>query len=171
LLTSANRLRQAGLEEGVAELAEPRPDLWSPDDRPWFDGDYLAMAASGLCQADCYHRAPYEGGALFVLLKAPWLWAGAPRDADRMAAMLVELLGTPAGAVLDHKTVVRSYVRQKGYQVIDAGERVTYTGAGGETLVAAFDASGSMTRLAADVAPRPDPGTGEGGKRRWWKLG
>ena len=77
LLTSANRLRQIGLEEGVMELAEPQLDLGSPDDRPWFDGYYLAMAASGLCQADCYYRAPYEGGALFVLLQAPRCGPGA----------------------------------------------------------------------------------------------
>ena len=133
LLTSANRLRQIGLEEGVVELAEPQLDLGSPDDRPWFDGYYLAMAASGLCQADCYYRAPYEGGALFVLLQAPQVWAGARRTRDRMAAVLAELLGTPAGAVLDHKTVVCSYARQKGYRVSDAGEQVTCTGAGRES--------------------------------------
>jgi hypothetical protein len=152
------------------ELAEPQLGLGSPDDRPWFDGCYLAMAASGLCQADCYYRAPYEGGALFVLLKAPQVWAGAPQDAQHMAAVLVELLDTPAGAVLDHQTVVCSYARQKGYQVTDAGEQVTCTGAGGEVLVAAFDAAGLMTRLTADVVPRPDPGTGEGGKKPWWKF-
>jgi hypothetical protein len=161
LLTSANRLRQIGLEEGVVELAEPQLGLGSPDDRPWFDGYYLAMAASGLCQADCSHRAPYEGGALFVLLKAPEVWAGAPQDAHGMGAVLVELLGTPAGAVLDHKTVVCSYARQKGYHVAAAGKQVTCTGAGGEKLVAAFDATGLMTQLTADVATRPEPGTGE----------
>jgi hypothetical protein len=161
LLTSADRLRQIGLEEGVVELAEPQLGLGSPDDRPWFDGYYLAMAASGLCQADCYYRAPYEGGALFVLLKAPQVWARAPQDAHRMAAVLEELLGTPAGAVLDHRTVVCSYARQKGYRVSDAGEQVTCTGAGGGKLVAAFDAAGSMTRLTADVVAGSDPDTVE----------
>jgi hypothetical protein len=170
LLTSANRLRQIGQEEGVAELAVPQLDLGSPDDRPWFDGYYLAMAASGLCQADCYYRAPYEGGALFVLLKAPQVWARAPQDAHQMAAGLAELLATPAGAVLNHKTVVCSYARQKGYQVTDAGEQVTCAGGGGEKLDAAFDAAGLMTRLTADVVPRPDPGTSAGGKKPLWKL-
>ena len=36
--------------------------------------------------------------------------------------------------------------------------------------MAAFDAAGLMTRLTADVVPRPDPGTGEGGKKPWWKF-
>jgi hypothetical protein len=170
LLTAANRLRQIGREEGVGELAEPQLGLGSPDGRPWFVGSYLAMAASGLCQADGYYRAPYAGGALFVLLKAPQVWAGAPQDAQRLATVLGELLSTPAGAVLDHKTVVCSYARQNGYQVTDAGEQVTCTGAGGETLVAAFDAAGVMTRLTADGGPRPDPGTGAGGQKPWWTF-
>jgi hypothetical protein len=165
LLTSVYRLRQIGLEEGVMELAEPQLGLGSPDDRPWFDGSYLAMSASGLCQADCYYRAPYEGGALFVLLQAPQVWAGAPQGAHRMAAVIGELLGTQAGVVLDHKAVVCSYARQKGYRIADAGEQVRCTGAGGETLVADFDAAGLLTRLTADVVPRLDLGTGESGKQ------
>jgi hypothetical protein len=170
LLTSANRLRQIGLEAGVAELTQPLLDLGSADDRPWFDGYYLAMAATGLCQADCYYRAPYEGGALFVLLQAPQVWAGAPQDAGHMTMALADLLGTADGAVLDHKTVVCSYARQKGYRVSDAGEQMTCTGAGGEELVVTFDAAGAITRLTADVVPRPDPGTGEGGTKRWWRF-
>ena len=174
LLESANRLRQVGMEEGAAELAEPQLGLGYPDDRPWFDGHYLAMAASGLCQADCYYRAPYEGGALFVLLKAPQVRTRAPQDARRMAMVLVELLGTPAGAVLDHKTVVLSYARQKGYAVNDAREQVTCTGPAEEKLVAAFDAAGLMTQLTvdgtADGMARRDPSAGEGGKKPWWRF-
>jgi hypothetical protein len=165
LLTSANRLRQIGLEEGVMEPAEPQLGLGPPDDRPWFDGSYLAMAASGLCRADGYYRATYDGGALFVLLQAPPVRAGAPQGAHRMAAVLGELLGTPAGAVLDHREVVCSYARQKGYQVINRGEQVSCTGAGGESFVADFDAAGLMTRLTADVVPRPDLGTGGDSKK------
>jgi hypothetical protein len=170
LLESANRLRQLGLAQRVAELAEPQLDLGAAGDRPWFNGHYLALAASGLCAADCYYRAPYDGGALFVLLTAPPVRARAPREAQGMAAVLVELLDTPAGTVLDHKTVVVSYARQKGYDVTESGEQVTCTGAGGDTLVATFDAAGVMTQLAADGGAGRDPSAGSGGKKPWWRF-
>ena len=82
-----------------------------------------------------------------------------------MTMVLADLLGTAEGAVLDHKTVVCSYARQKGYRVYRRGGADDLHRRGGEKLVATFDAAGAMTRLTADVVPRPDPGTGEGGKK------
>jgi hypothetical protein len=36
--------------------------------------------------------------------------------------------------------------------------------------VAAFDDAGLMTRLTADVMPRPDPGTDQAGMKPWWRF-
>ena len=63
LLRAVTAVRIRGQLQNIPEFTEPEHSL------DVVDGHTLAMIASGLCQANAYYRAPYDRGALFMLIQ------------------------------------------------------------------------------------------------------
>lgn len=66
-LTAASRIAaEIGVERGISFLVEPELDYES-----YVDGHLVALAVTGLLDADAYYRGKHRGGEVYVLIDAP----------------------------------------------------------------------------------------------------
>lgn len=152
ILTTANTLRRYGADHHIPEFTEPSFSLERAD------GHLLSLIAAGLCTADAYYQAPYDGGAAFLLLQAPELRQfqdSSPAHLNRV--FLQRITGLPC----NHRTAFEAYVRYKGYTWNEEPEGIQVISPRGEWMRPAFDAQGRLTHL--EFAVQPDapqvPGT------------
>ncbi len=140
LLASARELRAIGEKESIVELTQPQIS------RDNVDGHYLSLLASGLCNADCYYRGPYDNGAVFVLISAPAVRQKMDDSAAHLASIFSQVIST---FEMDHRSALRSYLQFKRYAVRETPtEMIGRSNRGGE-LKATFDEAGRVEDLDA----------------------
>jgi hypothetical protein len=140
ILLDAERLREYGLRQDIPMLIEPRLPLAD------IAGHALALAASGVCGADAYYRAPSAGGAVYFLLHE------APLDLDftgrpdlivsclRRAVQLFEV---------DHRAVTRAWMRNLSLEVEELPSRLLARQEGRPFLLVRFDEGGRISDIEA----------------------
>ena len=144
LLTAAEQLRSLGEREGIAELTERKLPL------AVVDGHMLALIASGVCDADCYYRGPYEGGAVFFLITHSPLAHRPPTPAHPMAAVIMQAISLYD---VEHRPMVESYLRQEGFRVVERAGTLRGSAPDGRQLAVTFDALGRIS--GTEAAPSP----------------
>jgi hypothetical protein len=144
LLTAAHQLRALGESEGIAELTERAFPLIV------VDGHALALIASGVCNADCYYRGPYEGGAVFFLVTYSPLARRAPTPAHRIASIIAQAISL---VDVDHRPMVESYLRQEGFDFREQAGTLRGRAPDGREIVVSFDALGRVSRTDATASP------------------
>lgn len=140
LLASANELRALGEREGIPELTQGQISL----DK--VDGHYLSLLASGVCEADCYYRGPYDNGAVFVLITAPQVGQSMDDSPAHLASMFSQVI---SNFELNHRSALRSYLQFKGYAVKVTPTGIAGKSSGGSELKATFDGAGRLAELQA----------------------
>lgn len=120
--------------------------------------EMLALVASELTDADGYYRGPYEGGAVFVLLRLP---PDAARPALGDVRRVVRTLGL-APMVLTvgiDREAVEVYLASSSLEVVGEADELTGRDADGDSVTVRFDRSGRIrdisTTLTPDEAPPP----------------
>lgn len=145
LLACANELKAWGERESITEFTTPEIGL------DQVDGRALATIAAGICAADAFYRAPYDGGALFVLLDAPALRARRPTTAvGLMNTFLQFITQVPA----NHRAAFAAYLTTKGGTLTPTADGLDGTLPGGDTLRATFDAEDRLTHIRTTQTPR-----------------
>jgi hypothetical protein len=110
-----------------------------------FSADYLALIASGVCQARAYYRCAYEGGALYVLIDDP-RWPEDRRPLmQRMVSTFVDVVGR--SDVANHRLAFEWYVQGYGLQTEVEGEQIRVRVPNEGILVAQFDRWDRLVRL------------------------
>lgn len=145
LLETALRIRQLGEVQNVEAFTQASLPLGDITDH------MIAMTCSGLEGGRCYYRAPYEGGALFVLLDDVPVEVLAPVSLPRAATVLMEVV---AQFDVDHRRMATSFLRQQGLRVASsatAGLRAERAGEG--HIEVSFDELGRMSNVAAALGP------------------
>jgi hypothetical protein len=140
--TDAERARQIGSDRGLDLLTTPEVDV-----ARIIDGHLLALAISGLLDADAYYRCPYRRGAAYVTVKLSSVRA-AP---DRVGRHLGELVRQ---ALVDLPYVVsrasiESYVGKLEVPASINGDRIVVED--GPTFT--FDDHGFLTVLDETITP------------------
>lgn len=133
LLASSLKLREWGRQEGIREFTAPSVDV----DRA--DGHMLAMISSVIANMSCYYRAPYEGGAVYLLISAPEIDAQPPFGT---AGFISRLTTLAASYDLNHRNAVTAYFKAKNLPVVDKGPVVAAQLETGEPVTAEFDEAG-----------------------------
>lgn len=146
LLDCAQEVRELGQTQDISEFTVEQSPL------EVVSGHYLALIACGLCRADCYYRAPYEGGAVFVLLRAPEVRAKLGESAERLAMVFRQLISE---FDVNHRKAFASYVAQKRYAVQQTANQITATSPAREKVAATFDRIGRLTDLVIETGRRP----------------
>jgi hypothetical protein len=142
LAESARRLRTIGEQKGARELHTPRVSLATAD------GEMLALLASGLLNAPGYYRAPFRGGAMFVLLEDASLRQPPARPAVRVSEVFPQAAGLLAPA--EQHRALTAYLRHHGFRV--EGKSPTLRAElGGDVFSCSFDAEGRA--MGFDVTP------------------
>jgi hypothetical protein len=140
LLRACRQLKDWGMREGLPEFTLPSMDM----DIDRADGHVLSMIAGEICQASCYYRDAYEGGAAFVLLFDKRIDAQPSFDLSRLSRRFLDLISRYD---FDHRNALRSYLRIKGLPPVESGPVVAGTLETGEVVSAEFDHAGRLTSL------------------------
>jgi hypothetical protein len=106
VLGAALTLRLLGEHRQIPALTEPQVLL---DD---FDGHFLAMIGSGICRASAYYRAPYEGGAAYLLIKDDAFPLCSDAPVARIASVFPQAISSLE--IPDHKVAFIGYLEFYG---------------------------------------------------------
>ena len=138
LTTAATQLKEWGLENGIEEFCVPEVDIERAD------GMMISLIAAEVCKASCYYRDSYEGGAVFVLLSG----AGIDRQPPfELSGFLRSFTDLASRYDLNHRNVVRSYLRMKGLPLVEDGAMIIGKLESGEEIRMEFDGSGGILSL------------------------
>jgi len=165
LIEAALHIRQLGEAQTVEAFTQPSLQLGDITDH------MIAMTCSGLEGGRCYYRAPYEGGALFVLLDDVPAEALAPVSLPRVNTVLMEVISQ---FDVDHRRMVTSFLRQQGLHAASSAAASIRTERAGEGHIEiSFDELGRISNVAATLGPPASAASAQAapGKSRWqfWK--
>ena len=135
MLAAALELKALGEREGIPEISRAEVPFGHG-----VDAGRIAAVASGVCRAGCFYRAPYPGGAIFMLIKDAKFRRFVTRPLPRIKRILPMFLSdTP---VEDARGFYLHYLAFYRLTVKVDGPRVTATLGSAEPLVAVFDPPG-----------------------------
>jgi hypothetical protein len=109
------------------------------------DGEFIAMLASGECRANAYFRAPYDGGAAFLLIRDERFPPSAKPSLLRVAAIFPQALVTYD--IPDHKAALTAHLEHYGLNARTDRNGLTLANDEQSLLTASFDANRHLTRL------------------------
>jgi hypothetical protein len=140
LLRAASDLRQYGVDTQIPELtdAELAIDRW--------DGHALAGCASALSGVPGYYRAPYAGGAMYVLLTAESFKVAVARPLLRFTTIVPELDFERIG---DPNRAIGVFAVRLGLEVVGADPLEVVSKEGSAKVT--FDARGRFERLESKL--------------------
>jgi hypothetical protein len=138
LLSASLQAKKWGEQKGIPEFNVPSVDLNRAD------GHALAMIATEICQASCYYRDAYEGGAAYVLLFDKRIDVQSSFDLSRLLRRYQDLLSRYE---LNHRNALVSYLHAKGLSPAEKGDMISMVLKTGESLSAEFDHSGRLLSL------------------------
>ncbi len=136
LMQSAIQLKVWGEGEGFREFTLPSVDLNRAD------GHAIAMIASEVCNASCYYRDGYEGGAVFLLLFGKTIDSRPSFDRTRLVRRLSDLFSRYD---LNHRNALLSYLTMKRLSPVEERNLISCELGSGERLNAEFDDAGRLT--------------------------
>lgn len=143
----AELVRSFGERQGISVMtdAEHRID-------PSMSPEMLSLVASELTYADGYYRGPYDGGAVFVLVRFP---AEAPRRAPGDVRRVVRTLGLALMvlAVGLNREAVEVYLASAGLEVLAEADEVTGLVADGPSVTVRFDRLGRIRDVRTTLEP------------------
>lgn len=145
LLYCAEHLREFGSREGIPVLYSPE---WSLEQ---VNGHLLSMVASGICQASAYYKAPYDRGAMFMLMNAPVVALADPPDLARMINLFMQFISMVE--VADHKHAFESYATARGLSVEHKPDTILAHFNEKQALKATFDQQGRLAELTTTLSP------------------
>jgi hypothetical protein len=124
--------------KGLTEFALPSVDL----DRA--DGTMLSLIASEVCNAGCFYREHYEGGALFILLYGMEIGSQEPFDRRDLVRNLYDLIDRYE---FNHRNALLAYFRSSGIDAAETADTVIATLWNGEQVIAEFGGAGQLTAI------------------------
>jgi len=134
-------VRRFGMDSGIPELRERSLSLSTAD------GHVLAAVAGRLHPCAGYYRAPYEGGAMFVLLTSPTFVEPTPPILVRLTAGWARAIEVAGDQFSDHRRGLAAYARHLGLSHRDEGSSMVVSNADGAAVVS-FDAEGRTTGIS-----------------------
>jgi hypothetical protein len=152
-LKSVQMVREYGKQHDIPELSHDEITLGTADDRPWFNGDYLAMISTHICHADFYISGPVPNApelVMYWVMTAPQVPAQPMSESRRMASAISQTMAAWANAIggSNGREIIRAYANAKGCQMAEVGElRLQIDPPSGGPLFVDFDESGAIHGL------------------------
>jgi hypothetical protein len=141
LLEASLKVKHFGEEHGLPFFTEPEIALGC------FNGHYLALVCSGLCQAKAYYCGPYEGGAGFVLITDDRLPANTVDPLVRLRGLFFQAVGSLP--LTNHKRAFNSYLEYLGLSGQAEGPMIVVTHEG-RKIETTFDHLDRLTNMAVN---------------------
>lgn len=145
---AALQIRQLGEADAIAEFTEPVQPMDNVTDH------MIAMTCGGLLDGRCYYRAPYAGGALFVLLDdvPPEVTRAVP--VERAITVLMQLVSD--FDVKNPRRMAESFLRQQAFALTSPSATQLIAERPGEgRLEVSFDDRGRIANVSGTLNARP----------------
>jgi hypothetical protein len=151
LLNDAQKVKKFGETHDISLFT--RPDAIPVEDNQ-IDGHRLAMISSGLCEAQAYYRAPYEGGALFLLIEDENFPADTRHPIQRIVSVFPGFIQNVQ--VFDHQAAFMNYLDYHNLTVAsktaqDDKTRIRAEHSDGTFVQADFDDQNRLTQLQTSL--------------------
>ncbi len=145
LLAAANTVKAYGEQNSIPTLTTAQLSLDS-----LYNGHNLAMVSSGVFKANAYYRAPYDGGALFLLLVDTDFPEDLRHPVDRVAITFPKfIVNVPLG---NQRVTLTGYLESHGLIVKSTDKRIRGTHPTDRSEVAAlFDEQDRLADIRAEV--------------------
>lgn len=138
LLEAAKKVRDFGARKTVRELEDRTFGL------DVANGYVLASVASGLLEAQAYYRAPFEDGAVYVLITDPSFPAERNPSTGTMVQAVRKAMQT---FELDAPSALASYAQQRGGRLDRDGTRATLLVGDKPRFTAVLDGKEKVSRI------------------------
>ncbi len=146
LLKSSLQMKAWGERNGIREFTMPSVDLNQAD------GRILSLISSGECEAGCFFREDYDGGALFLLLFGSEI----DRQPSLAAADLIrQFSDLIAINDLNHQNTLISYLRLKNIPFVEQGAVIEFDLESGERMSMEFGPAKDLLKINGKELP-PD---------------
>jgi hypothetical protein len=161
-LKSVQMVREYGKHHDIPEFSYAEITLGTADDRPWFNGDYLAMISAHICHADFYISGPVNNApelVMYWLLEAPQVPPQPMSESRRMASAISQAMAAWANAIggSSGREILRAYAEHKGCRLSEIAEhRLQVEASSGGSFFVDFDESGDISGLEIP-AERQEP--------------
>jgi hypothetical protein len=144
LLRSSLQMKAWGANNNVAECTLPSVDLVKAD------GRVLSLIASGVCEAGCFYRDDYDGGAAFLLLFGKEIDRQPALDAAGLVRQFSDLIALNE---LNHRKALLSYLRLKSLPCKEQGPIITFELESAEQMSAEFGPDGALKSINGREMP------------------
>jgi hypothetical protein len=138
LMASSLQLKAWGERNGVREYTVPSMDIDKAD------GRLLSIIASAVCEAGCFYRDDYEGGALFLLLFDKSIERQPGFDSAGLSRQFSDLM---TSYQMNHRNAFVSYCRAKGLHCTEHGTIVDLELESSERIRLEFDSSETLKTI------------------------
>ncbi|WP_417848469.1 DUF6882 domain-containing protein [Thalassoglobus sp.] len=149
-MTLVHQLKEYGEKESLPELYEPSFSLNRAT------GHELAMVASGISGNVCYYCGPYEGGAVYFVIKDLPDSFFEPAPPERVIRVLSEVIAT---FEVNHRTMAESFLESQNYDCNRLDSKLEAS-RGATHVSILFDEQGRISNMNGTIPPR----------KRWWQF-
>lgn len=118
MLRAGEALRALGAQEQISELTQPEIPLTEQ-----VNGHTLSLIASGVCNGQAYYRGPYEGGAIYMLIRDENFPKQKVKPAIRISTQFPQLISNMP--ISNHRLAFAHYARFYGAKVTKNGDAIT----------------------------------------------
>lgn len=136
---ASRKLKALGEEHGIVELTAPIVPLHHAS------GHAFASIAVGEGLGKAYYRAPYEGGAAFLLITDERLQLHVEEPLQRILTVFPQAISSVELA--DHREALRGYLEHYGFEPEIENRALLLRQYGREVLRAEFDTDGRLREL------------------------
>jgi hypothetical protein len=144
LLGSVRLLKLLGEQLQIPELSEAELPIAE------VGGHFLSLLACGVCRGTAYFRAPYEGGAAFLLLHQVPRSDPTGTTVARIVSVFPQVLAD--FPVSNHRLAFTAYLQYHDLEARSDGDTVAVYQGNTAVLAGAFDALQRLTKLEATVS-------------------
>ncbi len=142
LLDDVRELHKMGRNQHIPELVKPDLEISGS-----LNGHYLSMIAIGVCQAGAYYRCPYEGGALYVMIKESLSDFTIEEPIDRIAVVFPQVI---SNLEFDHRDAFNYYLHYYDLNVQLTKNEIIGISKNGKRIAAEFDSFHRLVNLITE---------------------
>jgi hypothetical protein len=147
LLQAANALRTYGDAQGISKFTTPSLPLNATN-----HGHHFSMVACAVLNANIYYRGPYQGGALFLLVKDPHFPIQVPNTPEHIVTTITQFASSVQTDNL--RLFIAHYLRTTGLEVIAIDDVLTGQFADGSRVDVIFDKLNRLQQVKTHIKPR-----------------
>ncbi len=144
LLKSSLQMKAWGENNGIREFTMSSVDLNQAD------GRVLSLISSGVCEAGCFFREDYDGGALFLLLFGSEIDLQPSLAAADLIRQFSDLIALND---LNHQNTLLSYLRRKHIPIAEQGAVIEFDLESGERMSMEFGPAKDLIKINGKELP------------------